>query len=106
MQISIIFRNFAAENAKKKFMSTAALQHVWSNILSYDLTTANKRWLAERLLEQVGAETSGNKVTPYTMAEINDMIDASEADFAAGRYYTMEESRRLRNEHLTKLVGA
>lgn len=84
-------------------MSTAALQHVWETILGFNLTTENKRWLAEHLIEQVEAETK-EQLEPYTMAEINAMIDESEADFAAGRYYSLEESRQLRKEHIAKLI--
>ena len=84
-------------------MSTAALQQVWDTILGYNLTTANKRWLAEHLIEQVETETKA-QMKPYTMAELNAMIDESEADFAAGRVYSMEESRKLRKAHLAKLI--
>jgi hypothetical protein len=84
-------------------MSTAALQQVWDTILGYNLTTANKRWLAEHLIEQVETETK-TQMKPYTMAELNAMIDESEADFAAGRVYSMEESRKLRKAHLAKLI--
>ena len=77
-------------------MSTAALQNVWNTILGFNLTTENKRWIAEHLIEQVEAETK-EQSKPYTMAEIDAMIDESEADFAAGRYYSLEESRKLRN---------
>ena len=44
------------------------------------------------------------QLKPYTMAEIDAMIDESEADFAAGRYYSLEESRKLRNAHLAELI--
>ncbi|MBQ4394772.1 MAG: hypothetical protein IJP45_06505 [Paludibacteraceae bacterium] len=84
-------------------MSTAALQQVWDTILGYNLTTANKRWLAEHLIEQVETETKA-QMKPYTMTELNAMIDESEADFAAGRVYSMEESRKLRKAHLAKLI--
>ena len=86
-------------------MSTAALQNVWDGILAYNLTTANKRWLAERLWEQVEIETA-EQVEPYTMAEINARIDRAEADIAAGRVYSMEEARKHRKEHMAKLLKA
>ena len=84
-------------------MSTAALQNVWNTILGYNLSTENKRWLAEHLIEQVNAETQAG-AQPYTTEEIDAMMDESEADFAAGRYYSMEESRQLREAHLAKLL--
>lgn len=84
-------------------MSTKALQSVWEGLLACDLTTANKRWLAERLLQQVEEEES-SEVMPYTMAEIDAMLDESEADFASDRVITMEEARQHRNAHLQKLL--
>jgi len=84
-------------------MSTVALQNLWDTIVGYNLTTDNKRWLAEHLMEQVEAETK-EQVKPYTMAEIDAMIDESEADFAAGRYYSMDEARQHRNAHMNQLL--
>ena len=86
-------------------MSTAALQDVWKGLLAYNLSTANKRWLAERLWEQAAKDESA-AVKPYTMEELNARIDRAEADIAAGRVYTQEEARRLRQEHFFKLVNA
>ncbi|MBQ6964240.1 MAG: hypothetical protein IJP82_00925 [Bacteroidaceae bacterium] len=37
-------------------MNTTALQSVWQTLLGYDLTAANKRWLADHLYEAVKAE--------------------------------------------------
>ena len=82
-------------------MSTAALQHVWETILGFNLSTENKRWLAEHLIEQVEAETK-EQLEPYTMAEINAMIDESEADIAAGRVYTREEMSQMMNEFVAQ----
>jgi hypothetical protein len=84
-------------------MSIVALQNLWDTIVGYNLTTDNKRWLAEHLMEQVEAETK-EQVKPYTMAEIDAMIDESEADFAAGRYYSMDEARQHRNAHMNQLL--
>lgn len=86
-------------------MSTVALQDLWNTILGYNLSTANKRWLAEHLIEQVEAETK-EKLEPYTMEEINAMIDESEKDFAAGRFYSMDEARQHRKEHMSQLLNS
>ena len=86
-------------------MSTVALQNLLDTILGYNLSTANKRWLAEHLIEQVEQETT-EKVEPYTMAEINTMIDESEEDFAAGRFYSMDEARQHRNKHMSQLLNS
>lgn len=84
-------------------MSTVALQNLLDTIVGYNLSTANKRWLAEHLIEQVKAE---EQVEPYTIAEIDAMIDESEADFASGRYYSMDEARQHRQAHMSQLINA
>lgn len=80
-------------------MSTTALQSVWKMLLSYDLSAANKRWLAEHLYEQAQKE----EAQPYTIEELNARIDCAEADIAAGRILSRTEaSERMRsyiNEH-------
>ena len=86
-------------------MSTVALQNLLETILGYNLSTANKRWLAEHLIAQVEAETK-EQVEPYTMAEIDAMIDESEADFAAGRFYSMDEARQHRQAHMSQLLNS
>ena len=86
-------------------MSTVALQNLWETILGYNLSTANKRWLAEHLIAQVEAETK-EQVEPYTIAEIDAMIDESEADFAAGRFYSREEARQHRQAHMSQLLNS
>ena len=86
-------------------MSTAALQNVWDTLLGYNLSTANKRWLAEHLIAQVEKETAA-KIEPYTITELNERIDCAEADIAAGRVYSREETRKHREEHMAKLMNA
>ena len=86
-------------------MSTIALQNLWDTILGYNLSTANKRWLAEHLIEQVKQETA-EQVEPYTIAELDAMIDESEADFAADRFYSMDEARQHRKAHISQLLNA
>ena len=90
---------------EKTKMSTATLQNVWDTLVGYNLSTANKRWLAERLIAQVELETA-EQVEPYTMDEINARLDSAEADIAAGRVYSMEEARKHRKEHMAKLLDA
>ena len=62
------------------------------------LSADSKRWLASKLNEEV--EEEEERLTPYTMEEINAWIDESEADFAAGRYLTAEEANREIREAL------
>ena len=71
-------------------MSTPALKSVWNGLLAYNLTAANKRWLAEQLWKQAEREEAA-ELRPYTIAEIDAMLDASEADFIAGRCKTNDK---------------
>ena len=57
------------------------------------LSADNKRWLGEKLIEE-SREEEEERLTLYTMEEINAWIDESEADFAAGRYISNEEMNR------------
>jgi len=81
-------------------MSTTALQSVWQMLLGYDLSAANKRWLADHLYEQARKE----EAQPYTIEELNARIDCAEADIAAGRVISRSEaSERMQgyiNQHL------
>ena len=82
-------------------MSTAALQNVWEGIVAHNLTTANKRWLAERLWEEVQLETK-EQVEPYTMEELNARIDRAEADIAAGRVHSRKEMSQMMNDFVAQ----
>ena len=82
-------------------MSTAALQNVWDGLLAYNLTAANKRWLAEHLWDQARMETN-EQVEPYTMAELNARIDRAERDIAAGRVHSREEISKMMDEFVAQ----
>ena len=71
-------------------MSTVALQNLWETILGYNLSTANKRWLAEHLIAQVEAETK-EQVEPYTVAELVTMAEKGRKQIAKGHSYTSEQ---------------
>ena len=71
-------------------MSTAALQNIWEGILAYDLSTANKRWLAEKLLEDARKEDAQSS-EPYTLEELHARIEESEAQSAKGQYKPVED---------------
>ena len=51
-------------------MSTTALQNVWQMLLKYDLSAANKRWLADHLYEQARKE----EALPYTIEELYEQV--------------------------------
>ena len=59
------------------------------------LSADNKRWLGEKLIEKSHEEEKEERLTPYTMEEINAWIDESEADEEAGRTYTCAEVRQM-----------
>lgn len=62
------------------------------------LSADNKRWLGEKLIEESHEE---ERLTPYTMEEINAWIDDFEAELEAGEPgYTIEEfDTKMRKEH-------
>ena len=69
-------------------MSTATL----NNLLEYlygTLTPDNMRWVGRHLIEHADKEET---LKPYTMEEINAMLDEAEANFAAGRGIPDEEA--------------
>ena len=80
-------------------MSTATLTSLLE-FLYGTLTPSNMRWLGEHLIEQ--AEKS-EEIKPYTMEEINAMIEESESDFEAGRCYSTEEAIRMCMEETSKM---
>ena len=70
-------------------MTTTAL----SGLLDYlygTLTPSNMRWIGERLIAHAKGEES-NRLRPFTMEEIDSMLDEAEADFEAGNYLTNDE---------------
>ena len=70
-------------------MTTTAL----SGLLEYlrGTLTANKmRWVGEHLIEYANKEEA-EQLRPYTMQEIDDMLDEAENAFEAGDYLTQNE---------------
>ncbi|MBO7084092.1 MAG: hypothetical protein J6W30_09625 [Bacteroidales bacterium] len=70
-------------------MSEATLKGLLEYL--YDtLTPSNMQWLGERLIEHARSEKEDLK--PYTMEEINAMLDEAEANFAEGKGIPDEEA--------------
>jgi hypothetical protein len=70
-------------------MSTATL----TSLLDYlygTLSPNNMRWVGERLIEYAKKEENA-QLRPYTMQEIDKMLDEAEAAFEAGEYLTNDE---------------
>ena len=79
-------------------MSEATL----TNLLEYlygTLTPSNQLWVGERLIEHAEA----GSLRPYTMEEINAMLDESEAEIAAGIGTPHEEVMREWDEEIARL---
>ena len=77
-------------------MSETALNGLLAYL--YDtLTPSNRRWLAEHLIQPTDSDEN---LKPYTMEEINAMLDASQADIAAGRTSSHEEVMREWDEEM------
>ena len=75
-------------------MSTATL----NNLLEYlygTLTPDNMRWVGKHLIDYAEKEET---LKPYTMDEINAMLDEAEADIAAGRVVDDDEVWREYDE--------
>ena len=80
-------------------MSTSALQNVWQMLLNYDLTAANKRWLADHLYEQARRE---EEAQPYTIEELNARIDSAEPDIEAGRVISRAEASERMQSYISQ----
>ena len=71
-------------------MSTTALQGLLEYLYG-TLTPNNMRWVADHLIEHAN-QLDEPSPKPYTMDEINAMLDQAEANFAAGKGIPDEEA--------------
>lgn len=65
-----------------------------NNLLDYlyrTLTPHNMRWVGERLIEHAIKEEEDEQLRPYTMQEIDSMLNDAETAFEAGDFLTNEE---------------
>ena len=70
-------------------MSTMALEGLLSYLYG-TLSPSNMQWVGEHLIEYAKKEEN-EQLRPFTMEEIDDMLDEAEAAFEAGDYLTNEE---------------
>ena len=89
LQLSEIIAIFAAIIIIRSNMSTSTLTNL-RDYLYGTLTPANMLWLATELTERARKEEN-EQLRPYTMEEIDDMLDEAEAAFEAGEYLTQDE---------------
>ena len=70
-------------------MSTATLRSLLDYLYG-TLSPNNMRWVGEHLIEYAKKEES-EQLRPYTMQEIDDILDEAEAAFEAGYYLTNDD---------------
>jgi hypothetical protein len=80
-------------------MSTATLTSL-RDYLYGTLSTADMMWLATQLTNR--ATKTEHTLKPYTMEELNAMLDLAEDDIAAGRTTPHEESMRRWQEKIAR----
>ncbi len=81
-------------------MSEATLKGLLEYL--YDtLTPGNMQWLGERLIEH--AHSKEEKLKPYTMEEINAMLDEAEVEIAAGKGTPHEEAMREWDKEIARM---
>lgn len=81
-------------------MSTAVL----TSLLDYlygTLSPSNMRWVAAHLMEQ--ADKEEGQETPYTLEEVNAMLEKSEKDIANGNVFSNTEVHDYINKELRAL---
>ena len=82
-------------------MSTATL----TGLLEYlygTLTPSNMRWVGEHLIEYARKEEETPVLKPFTMEEIDAMLDEAEAEIAAGKGTPHEEVMREMDEEIER----
>ena len=82
-------------------MSTTALQGLLDYLYG-TLSPSNMRWVAEHLVMQAD-KVEKPEIKPYTMDEINAMLDAAEAEIAAGKGTPHEEVMREWDEEIARM---
>jgi hypothetical protein len=76
------------KHKNRRTMSEATLQGLLDYLYS-TLTPDNMRWMAMHLLAH--ADSDEENLKPYTMEELNAMLDEAEAEIAAGRTISDED---------------
>lgn len=99
-------KKYEQENASPSVASEPIMTYGYSQgapltgLLEYlyaTLSPNSMRWLGEHLIEH-----AQSVVQPYTMAEIDAMLEESERDFDAGRCYSTEQVLQMCREAQSK----
>lgn len=69
-------------------MATITMNGIWNFLQSLSLSTRNKQWLADRLIQDVEAERAVKQKDPTLMTkeEFFEKIDRSKAQYERGEY--------------------
>ena len=81
-------------------MSTTALEGLLSYLYG-TLSPSNMQWVGEHLIEYAKQERE-EQLRPYTMEEIDAMLDEAEANFEAGLGIPHEEVMREMDEEIER----
>ncbi len=81
-------------------MNSISLQNVWQTLLGMNLSTDNKRWIADHLYEEIKKEET---LQSYTIRELNTRIDKAEEDVAMGRVMSRSEASLRMKNYISKL---
>ena len=84
-------------------MSTATLTNLLEFLYGI-LTPSNMKWVGEHLIEQ--SEKIEKLMQPYSMEEIDTMLEESEQDFEAGRCYSTDEVLKICEETIMQFESA
>lgn len=80
------------------YQDMSAVDALWT------LYRQQSQWVRDAFRSRIAQneEIESEQLKPYTMEEINAMLDAAEANFAAGRGIPHEESMRQARERIAR----
>ncbi len=81
------------------YQDMSAVDALWT------LYRQQSQWVRDALRDRINSQDEkqeSEQLKPYTMEEINAMLDAAEADIAAGRTTPHEESMRQARERIAR----
>ena len=81
------------------YQDMSAVDALWT------LYRQQSQWVRNALRDRINSQDEkqeSEQLKPYTMEEINAMLDAAEADIAAGRTTPHEESMRQARESIAR----
>lgn len=95
-------RNFACEFKKKRFMTTYALNNLWTYIEGLSLKQKDRKWLANKLLEPVEVDAETKRQQEFVKESLTRALDeVKRAKRGEAKMMTLEEfEEKLRDESI------